>query len=136
MEQPTDVALDEALVREMLAEQFPQLRLEHLQFIGEGEGRAYLVDGAFIFRFPRNERGAEKMRREICLLSAIGTDLPIAVPALELMGQPSDRYPYPFAGHRRIAGRSGEEVRPEQRRWPAIAAQIGEFLSALHAFPL
>lgn len=128
-------SLSDDLVRELLAEQFPQLTLDRIEFIGEGEGRTYLIDREYIFRFPRDERGEAKMRREICLLSAIRDDLPIPVPAFEFVGQPSERYPYLFAGHHEIAGRSGEELRPERPHWSAIARQLGEFLSVLHATP-
>lgn len=129
-------ALSNVLVAGLLAAQFPSLKVQSIAFIGEGEGRTYLVNGAYVFRFPRDDHGAEKMRQELCLLSAIGRHLPIAVPDLEFVGQPSEWYPYMFAGHRRIVGRSGEEARPERSYWPAIARQLGEFFSDLHAVPV
>jgi aminoglycoside phosphotransferase (APT) family kinase protein len=58
------------------------------------------------------------------------------VPHLEFVGKPSERFPFVFAGHRRIAGRSGEEARPERPIWPSIARQLGEFFSALHGVPV
>ena len=128
--------LDEALVRELLAEQFPQLKSERIARIGEGGRRTYEIDGTLIVRFATDEPGAVKMRREVALLPAIGDSLPLPVPAIELIGQPGKRYPYPFVGYRKLRGLSGEDVRPESHHWRDIAVQFGEFLSALHTFPV
>lgn len=104
--------------------------------IDEGEGRTFEVNGRYIFRFARDERGAEKLRRELCLLSAVGSELPIAVPVPEFVGEPGPRYPFPYVGYAKIDGRSGEDARPERDQWPAVARQLGEFLSALHNAPI
>ena len=131
-----DVTLNEALVRELLAEQFPQLSAERIDFLGEEERRTYEVDGRFVFRFALDDADCAKLEREVALLPELGPKLPLAIPAPEFVGKASDAYPFTFVGYRTIDGLSGEVHRPTRGRWPAIAAQIGEFLSALHAFPL
>jgi aminoglycoside phosphotransferase (APT) family kinase protein len=124
------------LVRALLAEQFPQLALETIEPVAEGGERAFVVDGTYVFRFATDGREAAKLLREDVLLAELAPRLPLAVPRIELRGGPSAAHPYPFAGYRLIPGRSGETDRPGREHWPAIAAQIGAFLSALHDFPV
>ena len=123
-------------MRDILAAQFPGLPLEQIERIAEGGGRTYLVDGEIIFRFAVDEADSAKMQREAALLAELGPRLPLAVPVQEFLGDASDSYPFIFTGYRKIAGQSGEARRPTPERWPAIAAQFGGLLSALHTFPI
>ncbi len=69
-------------------------------------------------------------------MAELGPTLPLAVPLPAYVGQPDPLYPLPFVGHRKIEGLSGERLRPDPRNWPAIACQLGRFLTCLHNFPL
>lgn len=129
-------ALSIGLVRDILAAQFPGLPLEQIERIGEGGSRAYLAGGEIIFRFAVSDADSAKLQREAALLAELGPALPLAVPVVDYAGHPTRAYPYSFTGYRKIAGHSGEQVRPERRHWPGIAAQAGQLLSALHTFPV
>jgi hypothetical protein len=49
-----EIVVDEALARRLLGEQFPELEPSELRLAGEGwDNTAWLVDGRFLFRFPR-----------------------------------------------------------------------------------
>lgn len=128
--------LNERIARDLIGRRFPELRVERVRRIDEGGARAYEVNGEFIFRFATDEADSAKLEREVAVLAELAPELPIAVPDYEFADAPGHDYPCPFAGYRKIAGLTGEEQRPSRERWPAIAAQFGEFLSALHGFPV
>lgn len=129
--------LTTASVRDILAARFPHLRPGRVvELLQTEDCHTFEVDGEWIVRFHIRADGEERMLREAALLEAIAPRLPLAVPAFELLGQPDERCPYPFNGYRKIAGVSGEELRPPDEARPAVAAQLGAFLSALHAVPL
>ncbi len=134
---PTTSDFSVTAMRALLAEQFPGLARAGIVPIAEGgDFQTVRVDEALIFRFPRDERTAARLRREIAVLPALRPALPLAIPAYSHIGAPSPRYPYPFAGYPLLPGVSGERVRPGPRSRGAVAQQLGAFLSALHCYPI
>ena len=133
---PARPPLDEEVVRSLLSQRFPELKIERVERINEGGARTFHVDEGLIVRFAVDDEDAAKLEREVALLAELGPLLPLAVPNIKLIGEASDAHPYPFVGYRTIAGASGEIARPPREKWPPVAAQFGEFLSALHAFPV
>jgi aminoglycoside phosphotransferase (APT) family kinase protein len=130
-------ALSVEEVRQVLAARFPELRPERIVRVHEGAGHyTYDVDGVLIFRFPRDERAATDLLREVRVLPSLLPVLPLPVPRFEYVGRAGPDYPYPFAGHRKLLGVSGEHRRPRPAHWPDVARQLGTFLSGLHRFPL
>ncbi len=133
----TGPALTVEEVRQILAAQFPDLRPERIDRIHEGAVHyTYDVDGRLIFRFPRDERAAADLLREVRVLPVLRPTLPLPVPRFEYVGRAGPDYPYPFAGHRKLLGVSGEHRRPRPAYWPNVARQLGTFLSSLHRFPI
>ena len=130
------IAVVESLVRELLVEQIPDLRVDRVERIDEGGARTFSINEDLIVRFAVDEADSAKLKREVVLLGELAPKLAVAVPVPEFVGQPSDVYPFAFVVYRKIAGLSGETERPARERWPAIAAQFGAFLSALHAYPV
>src|SRR5689334_4628815 len=134
---PITPDLSVAAIRAMLAKQFPDLALASVVPIAEGgDFQTVRVGEALIFRFPRDERTAARLRREIAVLPALRPALTLAIPAYSHIGVPSPCYPYPFAGYPLLPGVSGERVRPGPRARDAVARQFGAFFSALHAYPI
>ena len=89
----------------------PGLAPARLERIGTGwDNDAYLVNGEWVFRFPRRELGARTMAREIEFLPPLVPHLPLAVPRHEHVGAPDAEYPYPFAGYRQLPGRTACSV--------------------------
>jgi aminoglycoside phosphotransferase (APT) family kinase protein len=73
--------------RELLCEEFPRLRIESIEAIGDGwDHVAYLVNGDVVFRVPwellEGERvdPAHEVAREVALLRAVAGLLPVRVP--------------------------------------------------------
>jgi aminoglycoside phosphotransferase (APT) family kinase protein len=130
-----EVEVDVELVRALLAEQMPTLSGAAVAPLDEGwDSRAFLVDGAWVFRFPKRGGPDARLGVEIALLPALASRLPVAIPGFEHIGTPSARYPYRFVGYRCLPGRGAEEA------WgsfdpSAVGAALGRVLGALHASP-
>ncbi len=126
-------ALDATAARDLLAGQFPELALDSVLPLGIGfDNTVYLVDGTWVFRFPRREVAVPLIDRELAVLPGLAARLPLAVPVPELLGVPADGYPWPFWGGRLVPGVELAEAQlPDASREP-LATQVGGFLQALH----
>jgi aminoglycoside phosphotransferase (APT) family kinase protein len=130
-EMPAELAL--SLVRE----QFPELGAGGIRPLGSGwDNTAYLVDGDIVFRFPRKEFTVALLARETRVLPRLAGRLPLAVPNPRWAGRPTERFPWPFAGYRRLAGVTVDTANPSEEERVAAAAPLGAFLAALHAVPV
>ncbi len=90
----------------------------------------FVVDGEWIFRFPRRDGEAQQLEREFILLPTLAARLPAAIPRYDYRGEWNDR---PFGGYRLI---EGAPVKPPPAPGDAtLAREIGELLTALHNFP-
>jgi aminoglycoside phosphotransferase (APT) family kinase protein len=90
------------------------------------------VDDRFILKFALGGAGARELVTEATVLPAVAATSPIDVPRIDVVGE---RRGLPFIGYPKIAGRSGEDLRPKRPRWEGLAEQLGGFLSAVHALP-
>ena len=97
---------------------------------------AWVIDETWIVRFARTDDVDAALDREVGLLTAIGSALPIPVPRHEVVSGPNEAWPHRFAVHRMLHGVSGEQLRPPPDTWSGLARQLGDFLTALHATPL
>jgi aminoglycoside phosphotransferase (APT) family kinase protein len=96
------------------------------------DNTAFLVDDRWLFRFPRREIAVPGVRTEIALLPRLAPVLPLPIPNPTYIGQPSDRYRWPFFGAEMLPGRElADSELPDSQRIDA-ADSVGEFLRALH----
>jgi len=125
------------MAQALLEAQFPDLQPARVEPLGQGfDNTAYLVNGAWVFRFPRRQIAVPLMEREPRLLPFIAPRLPLRVPVPERVGRASEAFPWPFAGYRELPGQTACQaaLTPEERA--AAARPLGEFLAALHASPV
>jgi aminoglycoside phosphotransferase (APT) family kinase protein len=121
-----------ALARELIRERFPALAARRVEPFGSGwDNSAFRVDGAMVFRFPRRESAAGLLRTEARVLPALAPRLPLPVPHPRWLGEPTERFPWPFLGYPRLAGRTACSARLSA----GAAEALGGFLAALHASP-
>ncbi|MCI0636004.1 MAG: phosphotransferase, partial [Actinobacteria bacterium] len=100
-----EVAVDEALVRALLAEQFPELDSRSARLLGEGwDNSVWAVEEAWAFRFPRRQIAIPGVERELAILPRLAPLLPVPIPAPRFVGVPSDRFGWPFFGAPLLAG--------------------------------
>ena len=131
-------SLDARLVGELLAEQFPQLARCEVARLGEGcDSIAFDVDGRWVFRFPKRPDVEQQLFVEERLLPVLAPHLPLRVPEYQFRGRPSARFPMHFGGYVRLSGEPAIHLEDAARiQSPALAEQLGAFLSGLHAFPI
>jgi aminoglycoside phosphotransferase (APT) family kinase protein len=133
----SEVALDEALVLELVTGQFPDLGAGEVRYLHQGwDSRAYLVDVAddtVVFRFPKRAEVDGWLRAELEILRALAPlDLPLAIPRPEWIGRPGPRFPFRFMGYRLIVGAPGDAVDVDAVDQASLAASLGAFLGVLH----
>lgn len=128
--------VDEALARELMRAQFPELPLVKIELLGVGwDNTAYLVNGSWVFRFPRRQIAVALIEHETRLLPALAPRVPLPIPVPEFVGRPEERFPWPFAGYRLLPGRTACSAALTEDQRVATAEPLARFLAALHAFP-
>jgi aminoglycoside phosphotransferase (APT) family kinase protein len=128
-----EVTVDEALVRALLAEQARGVPVDRIRLLGEGwDNAVWLVDERFVFRFPRRGLAIPGLERELRVLPALASRLPLPIPSPVYVGRPSARFPWPFYGARYLPGRELSAVALAGSR-VRFGRVLGAFLNALHA---
>lgn len=117
----------------LIGQQFPRLRGAAVEPLATGwDNTVYLVEGGWVFRFPRRELALPGVRREMDVLPRLASWLPLPIPVPEFLGTASASYPWPFWGARLLAGRELAEADVDDAGRAASAGELGRFLSALH----
>lgn len=132
-----DRELTTAQVRRAITSQFDDVRANRVIRMGSGwDNDVYVVDDAWIFRFPRREEVAQGIEREIAA-STLATEalsgLGVRVPEITRIGHPSESFPYRFVGYERLPGTPAEDVPARDSDCELIGERIGEILTRLHA---
>lgn len=125
------------LAVEVIRSSLPSVRADDITFLGSGwEFDAYLTSDGWVVRFPRRQEMAGLFEKDLRVHALVEQHLPssVAVPRIELLGNPSAGFPYPVAAHRFIPGVPVDEL--DERHLATAPAQIGEALSAIHAVPI
>ncbi len=131
-EQEVDVPLALSLIKE----QFPDLKAEKIQLLGVGwDNTAYLINDAYVFRFPRREIALALLENEHTLLPEIAQHLPVSIPNPKWRGTPSQGYPWPFIGYPLLPGKTACSVSLSELDRIALAEPLAKFVKALHSLP-
>jgi aminoglycoside 2''-phosphotransferase len=122
---------------ELLQACFPSLRVERYTALGEGwDSVALLVNDQDVFRFAKRPDAAVRQAREAELLPLLADQLPLPIPRFTHTwadpAWPGKR----IVGYRVIPGEQLTPDRARPRHRVTQAAQLGEFVSALHAVPV
>ena len=132
-ERPSDTTRAATLI----AAAFPALRGRPVEPLAEGwDNTVFLVDGRWVFRFPRRRLALPGFRRELTLLPRLAARLPLPVPEPEFVADddhPID--PWPFAGARLLPGRELADAAVVDDARHELAAALGALLRVLHAAP-
>ncbi|MEV0233637.1 aminoglycoside phosphotransferase family protein [Nonomuraea sp. NPDC050786] len=126
---PDDLLIDEALVRRLLAAQFPQwahLPLSPVPRSGMDNATFRLGEDMSV-RLPRYRRWVGQVEREHRWLPRIAPHLPLPISEPLAKGEPGEGYPFPWSVYRWLPGETTEElVDPVQ-----AGKELGGFLRAL-----
>jgi aminoglycoside phosphotransferase (APT) family kinase protein len=132
-----EVEVSPELAAALIEEQCDALAPVTLQQMGAGwDNTAYLVNGEWVFRFPRRTIAVPLLEAEGRVLPALAPRLPFPVPRPEWFGRPSAHYRWPFLGYRRLAGHVASDVDLSEPARAALARPLATFLRALHDVPV
>jgi aminoglycoside phosphotransferase (APT) family kinase protein len=126
-----EVDIDEALVRRLIASQFPQFADLHLAPVpSAGTVNAlYRLGDHLVVRLPRVARYADGLEKEYNWLPKLAPHLPLAIPEPLAMGTPADAYPFRWCIYRWL---EGEIWSTDGVRDPCEAAiDLARFITAL-----
>ncbi len=96
-----------------------------------------LVNGQYIFRFPRYEEGITVLEREAVVLDAVCYHLPLPVPNFAYRSLDSRTPGQVFVGYRRLPGvllrgETLQAVTQSEKTVHRLAVQLAGFMDALH----
>ncbi len=129
-----EVAIDQALVRALLIEQFPELDASSVRQLAEGwDYSVWVVEERWAFRFPRRKVAIPGVGRELEVLPRLAPLLPVPIPVPRFVGAPSERFPWPFFGATLLAGVEPAEAALNDADRVELGAQLGRILRALHS---
>jgi aminoglycoside phosphotransferase (APT) family kinase protein len=141
LEHPWDadraLTADQAL--QVIQSQFPALAATSIVLLGAGwDNDAFLVDGTWLFRFPRRRAVAKYIEREVAVTDAAAAalrPLQVAVPEIRYVGKPSTGFPYAFTGYRFLPGLPADQVDFADTSPRQLARELGAILTRIHAIP-
>lgn len=126
-----DVVTDAALVRRLLADQFPEwaaLPIEPVASSGT-DNALYRLGDDMVVRLPRRELPDTALEKECLWLPRIARLLPVAVPVLLGRGRPAEGYPFGWAVYRWLPGETAITGRvSDQGRF---ASDLAHFIASL-----
>jgi aminoglycoside phosphotransferase (APT) family kinase protein len=125
---PEEIHTDDALVRRLLAEQFPQwadLAVEAVRFFGT-DNAIYRLGDELSVRLPRREKNVQQLHKELRWLPKLAPRLPLAIPEPVATGQPGQGYPLDWAIYRWLPGEAAFEAPPSHAN-----QELAAFLAAL-----
>ena len=128
---PPEIAVDEQLVRSLIADQHPDLSELPLEHLDAGwDNVLWRLGDELLVRLPRRPQAAPLVFNEQRWLPALAPLLPLPVPAPVRVGLPSANYPWRWSIVPWLSGCPGDQTTISN---PDDAAQrLGQFLRALH----
>lgn len=128
-----EVDLDAALVRALLAEQFPDLEALPLDLVANGwDNAVFRLGDDLCVRLPRRQAAAPLVEHEQRWLPSLAPTLPLPIPAPVRSGGPSrtEGFPWAWSVCPWLPGRIALEAPPADAVEAAVV--LGHFVAALH----
>jgi aminoglycoside phosphotransferase (APT) family kinase protein len=126
-------AIDEALVRHLLADQFPQWSGLPLRFVERGgnDHRIYRLGDDLSVRLPSAPGYVPQVEKEQTWLPQLAASLPLPIPAVRGIGHPSERFPAPWSVYGWLEGEPMARTPVDDP--VRFAADLAAFLVALRS---
>ena len=124
--------IDAALVRRLVAAQFPQWAALTVRPVAHGgwDNRTFHLGEEMTVRLPSAARYVAQVEKEQLWLPRLAAGLPLPIPAPLGMGAPDENYPWPWSVYGWIEGETATVAPIFDRR--RFAADLAGFLDALH----
>jgi aminoglycoside phosphotransferase (APT) family kinase protein len=126
-----EVPVDVALVRRLLAGQFPEwadLSVDPVMPWGT-DNAVYRLGDDMVLRLPRTPRTSRTLEMERYWLPRLAPELPLAIPLPLADGTPSDGYPFTWSVYRWLPGESAAAERITDTG--QLATDLARFIVAL-----
>lgn len=122
-------------VIQLLNEQFPNITIRTIEFIGEGfDNTVFILNEDILLRFPRREAAVEILQVEKKLLPVIKETTTFQTTIPFLFGQPSETFPWPFLGYNYIKGKPPVHLNRQERI--NMIEPLAKMLKQLHSIRL
>jgi aminoglycoside 2''-phosphotransferase len=98
----------------------------------------FLVNGNYIFRFPRHKNAGEALKKESRILPELQTRISVQIPKFEYIVA-DDEHTLGFVGYKKIEGEKLTRQKLEGGTGtpnPSITKQIATFFNEMHSFDL
>jgi aminoglycoside phosphotransferase (APT) family kinase protein len=126
-----EVETDAALVRRLVAAQFPQwadLPIDRVPSAGT-DNALYRLGDDMVARLPRRQRTTGPLEKERRWLPRLAPLLPLAVPSPLADGMPGEGYPFEWSVYRWLDGDAASRER--LAGVPDLATELARFIAAL-----
>jgi len=132
---PDEVVVDDAIVRTLLEDQFPDWANASLRRVEDSgtDNAIYRLGETMAIRLPRIHWAEAQIDKESRWLSSLAGGLPVAVPVPIATGRPGHGYPFPWLVYPWLDGISLDRVIPDT--WDDLARDVAEFVLALERLP-
>jgi aminoglycoside phosphotransferase (APT) family kinase protein len=129
-----EVEVDDATVRGLLSQQFPQWSALPLRRIPDSgtDSAIYRLGDDMGVRLPRIQWAVPQIDKECRWLRRLADDLPVPVPVPVGKGEPGHGYPYPWLIYPWLPGTSLDHRAVETA---SLVDDVASFVRALHAIP-
>jgi aminoglycoside phosphotransferase (APT) family kinase protein len=126
-----EVEITEELVRDLLADQHPDLAdLSLLEISGGWDNALFRLGNSSVVRMPRRAVAVPLLENEHRWLPELALRLPIRIPVAQRVGRPGRGYPWPWSVRTWIEGETA--VRSVPITDPDVGRSLGAFLQTLH----
>lgn len=130
------ISIDEKLATHLIESQ-SDLKVASLSILGQGfDNIAYLINNKIVFRFPCREMGAEFIENEIAIMPYLAKLLSFPVSCPRLIGHPTDKYPFAFAGYSMLPGKTLCSMQAREIEDIHFATTLAQWLKELHSVPV
>lgn len=125
--------IDEALVRRLLAAQFPEWENLPVRLVlgGGNDHRIFRLGEHLSVRLPAAPGYVPQVRKEQRWLPRLAPELPLPVPSVKGIGERSDLFPAPWSVYGWMAGEPASVS--DVSDWARFAADLAAFLMRLRA---
>lgn len=125
------VVIDAALVRTLIAAQFPQWSDLAIKPVRHGgwDNRTFHLGDHMTVRLPSGASYAAQVLKEQYWLPRLAPQLPLPIPEPVALGEPDEHYPWHWSVYRWLAGETAKRERIADL--PQFANDLAAFLTAL-----
>lgn len=123
--------IDETLVGELVAEQFPHWRHLPIRPVAHSgkDHRIFRLGDGLSVRLPSAPDYVPQVRKEQTWLPRLAPQLPLPVPTVAGVGEPSDRFPAPWSVYEWMPGTPAAVTQIAD--WARFASDLADFLMRL-----